>query len=352
MAYGEALPTDSASKKFEGVLAANGAANEMVAKAGVNRRAQNAEIVADQVVDVTTTSGLGQEMDTRLPASLGQKAMAGSLPVVLPSDQTLPVSIASLDASGVAWPEAMRYLTAPSAVADQHLTVSSAVVQFTALSYGGMAIMTVEDASVRVTFDGSNPTASVGHLLVPGMVMLWSATLVNVAKFIRVTIDAKINLSALIFGRTDITEDHLEALVNDTNIYASGDCIGGKLSHLINIFEGGSLTLVNVILTDNEKTNTPVDLVFFYANPASTTFTDNVPLDVDDDDLGLIAGVIHLLTADYIDFADNSVVHWTGEIPMQLTLGTLYFTVVCRGTPTFIAADSLKIHFVWRHEVG
>ena len=125
MAYGEQCPTDSATKKFEGVLADNGAAaNEFVAKAGVNYRAQNAENVADQVVQLTTTGGAGATLGTtadaavvtdaagtlsgklrglvkwafeRMPAALGQTTKANSFPVVFPSDQTLTTSPNTFD---------------------------------------------------------------------------------------------------------------------------------------------------------------------------------------------------------------------------------------------------------------
>lgn len=118
MAYTEQLPTDSAAKKFIAPLVNNGGSNEFQAVAGTNRRTQNAEIVCDESVDVTTTSGAGATIGTtadakvdtdaagtlssklrglvslfvtfltRLPTSLGQKAMAASLAVTVASDQS------------------------------------------------------------------------------------------------------------------------------------------------------------------------------------------------------------------------------------------------------------------------
>ncbi len=119
MAYGEALPTDSASKKFLGVLADNTGNNAFTAIAGTNLRAQNGENIADLVADVTTTSGAGAtigaandakvdtdavgtlssklrglvsrivEIKAMIPATLGQKAKAASLAVTLASDEDL-----------------------------------------------------------------------------------------------------------------------------------------------------------------------------------------------------------------------------------------------------------------------
>ena len=59
MAYGAALPTDNASKKFLGVVVNNAGANEFQAIAGANRRTQNAEIIADMVSEITTSGGAG-----------------------------------------------------------------------------------------------------------------------------------------------------------------------------------------------------------------------------------------------------------------------------------------------------
>ena len=171
MAYGEALPTDSASKKFEGVVVNNGGANEMVAKAGVNRRTQNAEIVADQVVDITTISGAG--------AVLAQMLV------------DLYASWAN------SWPDT-RALK-PSTDTDQAITVTTAVIQFSPLSNGTCALISTETGYVRVTFDGSDPSATNGNLMTPGTIVIWSKETIAAAKFYRAAVrDAVMVLSSLI----------------------------------------------------------------------------------------------------------------------------------------------------------
>lgn len=120
---GEALPADSASKKFYAPLADNAGANEFAPVAGENYRTQNGETVCDIVTSVTTVSGAGvtigatsdAKVDTdavgtisskmrglvsrmvellaRLPASLGQKPSATSLAVVSANQQfTNPIT--------------------------------------------------------------------------------------------------------------------------------------------------------------------------------------------------------------------------------------------------------------------
>jgi len=60
------------------------------------------------------------------------------------------------------------------------------------------ALVTIEDADVRVRFDGTDPTASEGHLLQAPFAALWSKALAEAAKFIRATsTDALLKVSRL-----------------------------------------------------------------------------------------------------------------------------------------------------------
>ena len=47
-------------------------------------------------------------------------------------------------------------------------------------------LITVETAEMRFTLDGSAPTATNGHVLAPYDVLIWPASWVTAAKFIRV----------------------------------------------------------------------------------------------------------------------------------------------------------------------
>ena len=82
------------------------------------------------------------------------------------------------------FPKPARYLSA--AVADQRLTVSSAVVQLSAFSdTTNMIVLDVQDADVMCTFDGSTPSATNGHRLYSGSHYPWSTAAAAAAKFIR-----------------------------------------------------------------------------------------------------------------------------------------------------------------------
>ena len=73
-----------------------------------------------------------------------------------------------------------------TAVADQRLTVSTAVVQFnTFADTTNMVMFDIQDADVMCTVDGSNPTATNGHRLINGRAYTWSTAMAQAAKFIR-----------------------------------------------------------------------------------------------------------------------------------------------------------------------
>lgn len=97
--YNKSLLTDSDGKKFlQGYCDAGGGLNAFYAFKGTNNGAQNGETVCDLSVDVTTVAGAGLVLNTRLPATLGQKVKAACLPVVLASDQDIPQLPATLGA--------------------------------------------------------------------------------------------------------------------------------------------------------------------------------------------------------------------------------------------------------------
>ena len=73
--------------------------------------------------------------------------------------------------------------------ADQQLTVDNTVQEFAAFDHEKtrFVVVTVDTAAVRVTFDGSDPTATDGHVLPAGYEAVWSRQRAQAAKFIRDT---------------------------------------------------------------------------------------------------------------------------------------------------------------------
>ena len=72
-------------------------------------------------------------------------------------------------------------------VTDQSLAVADSAVQFgTAFnSLTKYVVLDIQTADVRVTYDGSDPTTSNGHILFAGRSYTWSKEAAAAAKFIR-----------------------------------------------------------------------------------------------------------------------------------------------------------------------
>jgi hypothetical protein len=110
----------------------------------------------------------------------------------LENGRTLPNLKVEGVVGGVAQPVTQsnaEILLAPNAAqADQRLTVDATAggVQFAALHADTLYVFwTCEDAQCRVTFDGSAPTTTNGHVVNPWDNGIWSKALAVAAKWIR-----------------------------------------------------------------------------------------------------------------------------------------------------------------------
>ena len=132
----------------------------------------------------------------------------------------------------------------------------------------------------------------------------------------------------------------------DTNIYASGDLLGGKLelANAVRMAGGGGIVRA-VALADLAKQSDNVDVLFFDADPSGTTFTNNAALDIADADLPKLIG-FHQVTS-YAEFNDSAVGRGEADRPLPFVLGagatSLYAALVARATPTFVTAADLVL---------
>lgn len=128
--------------------------------------------------------------------------------------------------------------------------------------------------------------------------------------------------------------------------YAAGDLMGDK-NTLTNFLPGSeSGTLRGVVVIDAAKQNAALDVVFFSADPAGTTFTDNGAFAPVAADVANAIGHVSIVAGDYSAFSANSVATKAG---LALALGgaqTLYAALVSRGTPTYVAATDLTVKLI------
>lgn len=134
----------------------------------------------------------------------------------------------------------------------------------------------------------------------------------------------------------------------DGAAYASGDVVGdqGAIVLAAARFSGGSGIIHSVVVKDLTKQSSALDIVVFDSNPSNSTFTDNAACDIADGDIDKVIGVINVAASDYAAFNDNSVANVKGINLPFIASGSanLYFVVVSRGTPTYVA-DELSIAF-------
>ncbi len=103
----------------------------------------------------------------------------------------------------VAFPKRAMALTGNSATASQALVVSTVAVS--AVGYSGSSVVgnnsvvcfDVQTSNVRVRWDGTAPTSTVGHLLYVGSAYTWDVDQFNAAQFIR---DTTASADATIFS--------------------------------------------------------------------------------------------------------------------------------------------------------
>ncbi len=143
------------------------------------------------------------------------------------------------------------------------------------------------------------------------------------------------------------------ALTVDTDIMASGDNIGGKLSLDLSILSQtrGAMFLDNIMIADRAKQSADMDMVLFKSDPSGSTFTNNLAQTIVDADIDKIIGVVPI-TAHHV-FVDNSVSRAV-NLDLGLKLAavqaslTLYAALVARSTPTFAATTDLSLILSFR----
>ena len=133
--------------------------------------------------------------------------------------------------------------------------------------------------------------------------------------------------------------------------YASGQCVGGLKTLTSNLLAPHSKTaeVRQIIIVDKAEQDVDYDVLFFHSNPSTTTFTDNVELDMADADLTKLCGIVEVRT--HYAFADNGCVSsGPTSIPIRTEAGsgsaTLYMAVVVRGSATFASTSDLSVGIV------
>ena len=134
--------------------------------------------------------------------------------------------------------------------------------------------------------------------------------------------------------------------ISAAGIYAAGDALGGLMTFAnAALAAGGSGTITNVVVIDEDQERAPIDIVFFNQTFGATA--DNSPFDPTDADLANNIGYVDVAATDYANFVDNSVAAKASGLWMPfdyVLVGTsLFAQAVVRSAPTYTAVDDITI---------
>jgi hypothetical protein len=127
--------------------------------------------------------------------------------------------------------------------------------------------------------------------------------------------------------------------------YTSGFSLGGLITLTgVTRLAAGSGVINSITITDKAKANNAIDVIFFIANPTSTTFTDHAALTINAADL-INAKYVNIPTTAYTTLATNSIATVAGiGLPIKLAAGTsLYAALVARGTTAYASTSDLQL---------
>lgn len=129
-----------------------------------------------------------------------------------------------------------------------------------------------------------------------------------------------------------------------TTAYAEKDSIGGKWTFADAVrSSGGSATLQTVVLSDRSRASGAIDLIFYAQDPSVTSISDNSPLNLANQDLLKIVGVVNIGNTDYLHLVNNAVCVKAGlGLAFKCPTGTtLYCTPIARNAPQYASAQDL-----------
>ena len=134
--------------------------------------------------------------------------------------------------------------------------------------------------------------------------------------------------------------------VTSASAYASGNCVGGKItiSNAARVSAGSGL-LQEIAINSKSAQTTQMDVILFSADPSGSTITDKTAISIAAADFDKIIGVVHI--TDWTSLGTPSVGQGTNlALPFALASGTtLYAAIVTRSTPTFTATTDISVSF-------
>lgn len=323
----------------------------------------------------------------------GQATMANSAPVVVASDQVIPIAIMDIVKSGTVTNGQISVAIPVSGHAGLGITFSGTWsgsvsvggstdlgVQYTSIGLaalsGGPRSLTVSSngayegnaaglTHIKIDATGvSSGTVSYALVLTEAsrIIRIWSTDPSNVLTTSNIKDSSGNTITALsgaVYVLPQATENHLGSIggtssrktsaltVTAASAYSTGNVVG-SLSTVANVsrINAGTATIQNVIINSKSNQTAQFDVIFFNANPTNSTFTDKTALAVAVADFDKVIGVAHV--TDWTNLGTTSLGQSLNPgIIFNAGVGStsIYAVVATRGAPTFTATSDLTLSF-------
>lgn len=143
--------------------------------------------------------------------------------------------------------------------------------------------------------------------------------------------------------------------VSTTPAYSVGDAVGGLIT-LSNAVRASGLRafIRSLFILDTSNVKNAFELLFFNANPSSSTITDNAAFVLHSSDTAKLIQRVSVAASDYVTLDTKGMARvWVGDEPVTPTTGRdLYMAIVIPasgGTPTYAATTALtfRVKMIW-----
>lgn len=141
---------------------------------------------------------------------------------------------------------------------------------------------------------------------------------------------------------------HTKMVTNIPNIqtsaYAPNDVVGELLTLTAAARSAvGTGIIGQVVITDADGETVDLDVIYFKADPTSTTITDNSPLTVADADLSKI--ICRVALTEHIDFVTNGFSQGQNKNCLfdARPTSTIYAVIITRAAVTYTSASDLTL---------
>ncbi len=264
----------------------------------------------------------------------GQSTMANSAPVVLASDQTLPLPTGAATAANQA--------TGNASLATVATNTANIPAKGSATSANSLPVVIASDQGALPLPTGASTAANqaTGNSAL-STIATNTAGLATAAA--QTTASGKLDSIIANTGAGSVNLTNTPTVT--AGAYTTGMVAGGKQSLAGAVrASGGSGIIQSVSVTKKTALTAPYDVYFFHTDPTNSTFTDNSTLALNVADIPFLIGVAHC--TDLVSNGTPQTLQANNVgLPFKLATGTSIFAVaVIRGAETLASTSAIVLN--------